>query len=188
MTDKEVYNAIIAKNLYSFGALDPVSAVRAKLRSHCAGLDFPSASNQKVFTFVKTVNNTKYYGLLAKNHKSEKSDNNDTDLSEMLPEEKMLAAYSEHRQNMKLQLIDMILANDSYFFEKMVVDGETISYVDGDVNGDGVYNISDVVTLQKWIQKYSDAKLANWKAADLFEDCKVDIFDLGIMKRELITK
>ena len=122
MTDKEVYNAIIAKKLYKFGALDPVSAVRAKLRSHCAGLDFPSASNQKVFTVVKTVNKTKYYGLLAKNHKSEKSDNNDTDLSEMLPEEKMLAAYSEHRQNMKLQLIDMILANDSYFFEKMVVD------------------------------------------------------------------
>lgn len=69
-----------------------------------------------------------------------------------------------------------------------IADGEAISYVDGDVNGDGVYNISDVVTLQKWIQKYSDAKLANWKAADLFEDCKVDIFDLGIMKRELITK
>lgn len=122
MTDKEVYNAIIAKRLYTFGALDPVSAVRAKLRSHCAGLDFPSASNRKVFTVVKTVNNTKYYGLISNNNRSVKEDNKETDISEMLPEEKMLVAYNEHRKNMKLQLIDMILANDSYFFEKMVVD------------------------------------------------------------------
>lgn len=122
MTDKEVYNAIKAKKLYRFGALDPVSAVRAKLRSHCAGLDFPSASNRKVFTVVKTVNKTKYYGLLSRNLKSVKSDNKETDLSEMLPEEKMIAAYKEHRQNLKLQLLDMILDNDSYFFEKMVVD------------------------------------------------------------------
>jgi restriction system protein len=122
MTDKEVYNAIIAKKLYVFGALDPVSAVRAKLRSHCVELDFPSASNRKVFTVVKTVNKTKYYGLISKNYNSSGLDIKDTDLSEMLPEEKMIAAYTEHRQNMKLQLLDMILDNDSYFFEKMVVD------------------------------------------------------------------
>ena len=59
MTDKEVYSAIVSKELYKFGALDPVSAVRAKLRSHCVGLDFPSASNRKYFLVVKTVNNTK---------------------------------------------------------------------------------------------------------------------------------
>lgn len=122
MTDKEVYSAIVSKKLYKFGALDPVSAVRAKLRSHCVGLDFPSASNRKYFLVVKTVNNTKYYGLIANNKKSKKGEVKSTALSEMLPEEKMLVAYEEHRNNMKLQLIDMILANDSYFFEKMVVD------------------------------------------------------------------
>lgn len=122
MTDKEVYIAIIGRKLYKFGALDPVSAVRAKLRSHCAGLDFPSASNRKIFTVVKTINNTKYYGLLNKNSLPEREDIEDTALSEMVPEEKMLAAYREHINNIKLQLLDMILVNDPNFFENMVVD------------------------------------------------------------------
>jgi len=122
MTDKDVYSTIVFKKLYKFGARDPFSVVRGKIRSHCLGLDFPSASNHKYFTIIKTVGKTNYYGLISKKYESAKINHQNTDPSEMLPEEKIIAAYTEHRQNMKLQLIDMILANDSYFFEKMVVD------------------------------------------------------------------
>lgn len=61
-------------------------------------------------------------------------------------------------------------------------------YVVGDVNSDGVFNISDVVLLQKWLLAVPDAKLNNWKAADLCRDGQLDIFDLCMMRRMLISK
>lgn len=60
--------------------------------------------------------------------------------------------------------------------------------VKGDVNADGVFNISDVVLLQKWLLAVPDAKLIDWKAGDLCEDNSLDIFDLCLMKRELIDQ
>ncbi len=56
----------------------------------------------------------------------------------------------------------------------------------GDVNADGKFTVSDVVLLQKWILAVPDVELANWKAADLCEDDRLDIFDLCLMKRMLI--
>lgn len=61
------------------------------------------------------------------------------------------------------------------------------TFVRGDVNGDGAFNISDAVTLQKWLLADPDAKLADWKAGDLCEDNRLDVFDLVMMKRELIN-
>ena len=49
LTYKEAYQKIIERKLYSFGAKDPESAVNAKLRCHCEGLEFPSASSVKYF-------------------------------------------------------------------------------------------------------------------------------------------
>lgn len=70
--------------------------------------------------------------------------------------------------------------------------GETLSSVDfsvylsGDCNNDGKYNISDVVLLQKWLLAVPDTHLDNWKAADMCEDDRLDVFDLCMMKRKLI--
>ena len=58
--------------------------------------------------------------------------------------------------------------------------------VKGDVNMDGKFDIADVVLLQKWLLAVPDTKLANWKAADLCEDGRLDVFDLCLMKRMLI--
>jgi len=58
----------------------------------------------------------------------------------------------------------------------------------GDVNADGEFTISDAVLLQKWLLAVPDTKLANWRAADLCEDNRLDVFDLCLMKRELIAK
>ncbi len=56
----------------------------------------------------------------------------------------------------------------------------------GDVNADGTFNIADVVALQKWLLAVPDTHLANWKAADLCEDERLDAIDLCIMKRNLL--
>lgn len=48
-TYEEIYQEIIDKQLYEFGAKDPKSIVRVKLRVHTLGLNFPSASQNKFF-------------------------------------------------------------------------------------------------------------------------------------------
>lgn len=58
----------------------------------------------------------------------------------------------------------------------------------GDVNADGEFTISDIVLLQRWILAESDVELADWKAADLCADDRLDVFDLCLMKRMLIEK
>lgn len=58
--------------------------------------------------------------------------------------------------------------------------------VEGDVNTDGKFDISDVVLLQKWLLGVSDVTLPNWKAADFCEDEKLNVLDLCMMKRKLV--
>lgn len=67
-------------------------------------------------------------------------------------------------------------------------DNYTAIKIKGDINSDGEFNISDAVLLQKWILADPNAKLADWKAADLCEDGKIDVFDLCMMKRMLVAK
>lgn len=55
------------------------------------------------------------------------------------------------------------------------------STIQGDINGDDVFNIADIVTLQKWLLNDGTA-LTNWKAGDLFEDSILNVFDLCLMK------
>lgn len=65
-------------------------------------------------------------------------------------------------------------------------DEKVISTLVGDVNRDGTFGVSDVILLQKWLLSVPDTYLANWKAADFYEDGKLDVFDLCLMKRALI--
>lgn len=52
------------------------------------------------------------------------------------------------------------------------------SYVAGNVNADGSFNVSDIVLLQRWLFAAPDAELANWQAGDLCEDNRLNVFDL----------
>lgn len=61
------------------------------------------------------------------------------------------------------------------------------SSVGGDVNNDGVFNIADVVSLQKWLIGSSET-LINWEAGDLYPDECLDSFDLVIMKNMLLKQ
>ena len=56
----------------------------------------------------------------------------------------------------------------------------------GDVNMDSQFNISDVVLLQRWLLA-DGTKLADWEAADLCKDGRLDSFDLCLMKEALLN-
>lgn len=60
--------------------------------------------------------------------------------------------------------------------------------VRGDVNSDGEFTVADVVLLQRWLLGVPNTKLADWKAGDLCDDDRLDVFDLCLMKRELLNQ
>lgn len=55
----------------------------------------------------------------------------------------------------------------------------------GDVNADGVFDVQDIVQMQRWLLN-DGVKLADWQAGDLCADGVLDVFDLGTMKQELL--
>ena len=57
----------------------------------------------------------------------------------------------------------------------------------GDCNADGSFNISDVVLLQKWLLAMPGTDIADWRSCDLCRDDRLDVFDLCLMKRELVN-
>lgn len=96
--------------------------------------------------------------------------------------------YSASGKNGKAEQI-VTITTDNYTNIDVKVTFETVmsNYVRGDINDDGVFSVADVILLQKWLVAVPDTTLANWKAADLCEDDRLDVFDLCIMKRELIN-
>lgn len=52
MTVNEAYHAILDAKLYEFHADNPVQVVRSQIRRHCEGIDFPSATQTKLFRLV----------------------------------------------------------------------------------------------------------------------------------------
>lgn len=85
------------------------------------------------------------------------------------------------------------LALDTEYFRDLTYFGDSDltvyaqwQIIEGDVNADDEFNIADVVVLQNWLLGRSGAKLENWKAADLCDDNRLDVFDLCLMRRKLI--
>jgi len=74
--------------------------------------------------------------------------------------------------------------------ETMLNDGYPVftwqikSDVVGDVNNDGVFNISDIVVMQKWI--LNAGQMTNWENGDLYRDNQINVFDLCLMKQKII--
>ena len=69
---------------------------------------------------------------------------------------------------------------------KLLVNSGSKESVRGDVNADGEFNVSDLVLLQKWLLAVPNTKLADWKAADLCNDDRLDVFDLCLMRKALL--
>ncbi len=60
--------------------------------------------------------------------------------------------------------------------------------VAGDANGDGDFTIADMVTVQRAIMGRKTAILSDCKAADLYEDGKIDVYDFILMRKNIIEK
>lgn len=56
----------------------------------------------------------------------------------------------------------------------------------GDVNEDGKFSVADLVLLRTWLLASPDAKLGNWQNGDLCKDGVLDVFDLCLMRKELV--
>lgn len=63
---------------------------------------------------------------------------------------------------------------------------ETSEYVMGDVNGDGEFNVADLVVLKQWL--FRGGKLENPDAADFCENGVIDVFDYCSMRTALSEK
>jgi len=59
------------------------------------------------------------------------------------------------------------------------------SHLMGDVNNDGNFTVSDIITLQKWL--HGNGSLSNWENADFCKDGIINIFDLISMKRKMLS-
>ncbi|MDD1956922.1 restriction endonuclease [Pseudomonas sp. 8209] len=124
LTHKEIYEQIIENQFYFFGAKDPISLVRNKIRKHCIDLDFPSASPRKLFSIAKQtsgdslVRYTLWNGVIPGPEKTTKT-NTSKDLTS---EEVLFSSHKEHISSIKNQLLDCIKSSDPSFFERIVVD------------------------------------------------------------------
>lgn len=89
---------------------------------------------------------------------------------------------------------DFILCNTEYFcilqeavpksfYSNNKVEWKCI----GDANGDKALGIADLVTLQKWLHGSSDVMMPDWTAADLCRDGTIDVFDLCMLRKQLIN-
>lgn len=120
---QQVYRKIANSHLYEFGAKDPKAAVQAKLRTHCQGIEFPTASPIKYFKISKRINKSNYYMLIdetVEDHAKCK-EIEDTE-EEMLPEEKIKSSYEKYLEDLKRSLIDKVRECHPSFFERLVVD------------------------------------------------------------------
>lgn len=70
--------------------------------------------------------------------------------------------------------------------------GETIDDIqppkkaEHDINCDGIFAISDIISLQNWLINNDRAAYINTQAADLCCDGKIDVFDLVAAKKQII--
>ena len=60
--------------------------------------------------------------------------------------------------------------------------------VSGNINGDSEFGIADAVALQKWLLNAYDKEIYNWGEADFDLDNRLTVFDLVLMRKELIRK
>ena len=56
----------------------------------------------------------------------------------------------------------------------------------GDLNGDGSFGISDIVTLQQWLLGSANVSMKRWRAADYNKDNTLNVFDLILMRKALL--
>lgn len=124
MTTQQIYDEIIAKELYPFGAKNPVHVVNVQIRRRCKGLDFPTAHPVKLFELAGNLGKKQKYKLLGVNDTflDDSKTPKTIERADLLPEEKLDLAWQEHIDSIKQQVFECVLNNSPEFFEHLVID------------------------------------------------------------------
>lgn len=121
MSLKQIYDAIIENEYYTFGAQKPFAVFSSKFRNYVYGLDFKSASKNKFFKMVGKVNGSTCYAILKPNENLnesyQKSDVQEQNMVETLEEN-----YSNYNEHIKKEVVNKLLSSSPQFFEKIVLD------------------------------------------------------------------
>lgn len=64
LTAEEIYNQIIEKGLYKFGAKNPVNIVHIEISRKCKGLNYSNSSKERIFEICGQKNNKAIYCLI----------------------------------------------------------------------------------------------------------------------------
>ena len=107
------------------------------------------------------------------------------------------ACFRSEDMQAVLDFYGMTYSDINYFMVRTNWTEMTITQVDllvredsgsvmGDVNLDGVFNVADIVTFQKWLLSKPENGLECWQNGDLCSDSILDVFDLCMMRSELI--
>lgn len=123
MTASEIYNEIVKRKLYCFGAKNPLAVVNNQIRRRCVGLDFPTAYPNKLFD-ISGYNGNKPTFVIFNDHAIDLKPLIKRDIKEhdALPEEKISIALAEHIDDIRNQVLDCVLNNSPAFFEHLVMD------------------------------------------------------------------
>lgn len=57
---------------------------------------------------------------------------------------------------------------------------------DGDINGDGELGMSDLLLLQKWLMNKAEKNDMSWWNADLSMNGRIDVFDMVMLRQEIV--
>lgn len=121
LTVDEIFNLIISRKLYSFNAKNPKGVVNGEIRRHCLGLDFPTASPIKHYCILGKNGGKLVFDILTDSNKTIYRSKDFVKSEELLPEEKVERAVNEYNNNIKEQLMKIIMERDPDFFEQLVV-------------------------------------------------------------------
>ncbi|MDO5516192.1 MAG: restriction endonuclease [Clostridium sp.] len=122
LTSEEIYNKVIEKQLYTFGTKDPKAIVNGTIRRHSIGIEFSTASPIKYFTACAKRNGKTTFKLKGEDIVAPVNIRIQGNEKDILPEEIIQASYEKYKKLIQDTLLDRVLASDSAFFEKLVVE------------------------------------------------------------------
>lgn len=123
-TAKAIYEEIVARSLYVFGAKKPEAVVNGEIRCHCEDIIFPSASPVKYFRVVGQEGKHNLYLIAGVDYKENNfvaKDKHEIVNDDTLPEERIDLTYLFYKSNLKRQVLDHILECHPGFFEQLVI-------------------------------------------------------------------
>lgn len=114
------------------------------------------------------------------------SDLADNTAQKYLSEEAPAKCYIDASGSYSTNEITIYWNSPLIYLLSLTEEDRTSETIRGDVNADGSFTVADMVMLQKWLICTGD--IIDWQAGDLCPNGRLDIFDLCIMKCELLKK